>query len=91
MCAADKSVFQLYSSGVLDDSACGTSLDHGVLVVGYGSDGGSKYWTVKNSWGSTWGERGYVRMARGVDQCGISRNPSYPVGLDEVRSVLALD
>ncbi|KAH8075020.1 transferase [Aureococcus anophagefferens] len=57
---ADKSVFQSYSSGILDSSACGTNLDHGVLVVGYGTDDGSDYWKVKNSWGTTWGESGYT-------------------------------
>merc|ERR1719281_355057 len=77
---ADKSVFQLYSSGVLDSTACGTQLDHGVLVVGYGTDtaSGTDYWKVKNSWGATWGESGYIRMARGVNQCGIASQPSYP-------------
>jgi len=57
---ADTSFFQLYSGGILNGSACGTSLDHGVIVVGYGTD----YWTVRNSWGSSWGENGYVRLAR---------------------------
>ena len=83
---ADKSVFQLYASGVLDSTACGTQLDHGVLVVGYGTDmaaggSGTDYWKVKNSWGATWGESGYIRMARGVNQCGIAMQPSYPTGV----------
>merc|ERR1711988_365750 len=80
---ADKSAFQLYKGGVLDSSGCGTQLDHGVLVVGYGTDNGKDYWKVKNSWGSTWGEEGYIRMLRGKGgegQCGIlSGPPSYPV------------
>jgi C1A family cysteine protease len=76
---ADKSAFQLYRSGVLDSSSCGTNLDHGVLVVGYGTDG-KDYWKVKNSWGASWGEEGYIRMVRNKNMCGISQQASYPTG-----------
>merc|ERR1711948_105079 len=79
---ADKSAFQLYRSGVLS-ATCGTNLDHGVLAVGYGSDNGQDYWKVKNSWGTSYGEDGYVRLLRGKGgkgECGIlSGPPSYPV------------
>jgi len=80
---ADKSAFQLYAGGVLDSSSCGTTLDHGVLVVGYGTDAssGTDYWKVKNSWGSTWGENGYIRMIRNKNMCGIAQQPSYPTGV----------
>jgi len=80
---ADKSAFQLYKSGVLDNSACGTQLDHGVLVVGYGTDASlsKDYWKVKNSWGQTWGEEGYIRMVQGKNQCGIASQASYPTGV----------
>merc|ERR1712232_1473189 len=77
---ADKSAFQLYKGGVLDNPACGTNLDHGVLVVGYGTGSGKNYWKVKNSWGATWGEQGYIRMVRNSNQCGIAQQPSYPTG-----------
>ncbi|KAK1320057.1 Cysteine proteinase RD21a [Acorus calamus] len=74
--------FQLYSGGVYA-GPCGVELDHGVTVVGYGGEGGEKYWIVKNSWGSDWGEDGYVRMKRGVGGeggiCGITLVAAYPV------------
>ncbi|KAI3923683.1 hypothetical protein MKW98_011313 [Papaver atlanticum] len=74
--------FQFYSSGVFTGT-CGTDLDHGVTAVGYGTDSdGTKYWLVKNSWGTSWGEDGYIRMQRDVDAneglCGIAMEASYP-------------
>jgi len=80
---ADQSSFQFYNGGVLT-AACGTSLDHGVLAVGYGTSAGTEYWKVKNSWGASWGMNGYVLLARGSQynggsgQCGIYLDPSYP-------------
>jgi len=77
---ADKSAFQLYTGGVMDSDDCGTSLDHGVLAVGYGTDGGKAYFKVKNSWGGSWGESGYIRIGQeeGAGICGIQSMPSYP-------------
>lgn len=73
--------FQFYSSGVFR-GPCSSNLNHGVTIVGYG-DEGDKYWIVKNSWGSQWGEAGYVRMLRGVEtgygMCGIAAQASYPL------------
>ncbi|XP_068667488.1 vignain-like [Aristolochia californica] len=75
--------FQFYSEGVFTGS-CGTDLDHGVAVVGYGSTtDGTKYWIVKNSWGTEWGEKGYIRMERDISAkeglCGIAMEASYPI------------
>lgn len=80
---ADTRYFQSYSSGILTSSSCGTNLDHGVLIVGYGTENGQDYWLVKNSWSSTWGDAGYVKIARSSstnDQgiCGIAMDPSFP-------------
>lgn len=78
---ADQMAFQMYHKGVLK-AECGTQLDHGVLVVGYGEEDGTKYWLVKNSWGASWGLHGYIKLARGVSaegECGIAKQPSYPV------------
>lgn len=76
-------VFQFYFGGIVKTNFCGAKLDHGVLAVGYGEQNGDKYWKVKNSWGKSWGESGYIRLLKGKGgkgQCGIlSGPPSYPV------------
>ena len=78
---ADQSSFQLYASGVITGE-CGTKLDHGVLAVGYGTVSGTDYWKVKNSWGASWGMKGYVLLERNNPQaggqCGILKSASFP-------------
>lgn len=78
--------FQLYGSGIIKKT-CNTNLDHGVLLVGYGVQKSllskTPYWLVKNSWGSDWGEKGYVRILRDNVEgqpglCGIQMAPTYP-------------
>ena len=77
---ADQREFQLYSSGIFNSLNCGQNLDHGVLLVGYTPD----YYIMKNSWGTSWGESGYMKMARGsqynngAGQCGLLLEGSYP-------------
>jgi len=80
---ADTKYFQSYSGGILTSSSCGTNLDHGVLIVGYGKENGIEYWLVKNSWGTSWGDKGYVKIARSDSTddagiCGIAMDPSFP-------------
>ncbi len=81
--SADSRVFQSYSGGVITSTSCYTTLNHGVLIVGYGTENGVDYWLVKNSWGTNWGLSGYVKIARSSSTndpgiCGISQQPSFP-------------
>jgi C1A family cysteine protease len=75
---ADQAAWQNYQSGVMCQT-CGTNLDHGVLLVGYGtSSTQGDYWKIKNSWGTSWGESGYILMCRGKNECGVNTQASYP-------------
>jgi xylem cysteine proteinase len=80
---ADTMAFQFYSGGILDTQACGQNLDHGVTAVGYGTLGGRDYYLVKNSWGASWGDKGFIKIARTKGDtsggiCGCEMEASYP-------------
>jgi len=77
---ADKFCFQSYSSGIFNNSTCVTRLDHATNVVGWGTSGSTEYWIMRNSWGKSWGESGYMRLeiASGKGYCGIQMEPLYP-------------
>uniref|UniRef100_A0A8C1GGT5 Cathepsin S n=1 Tax=Cyprinus carpio TaxID=7962 RepID=A0A8C1GGT5_CYPCA len=72
--------FILYRSGVYNDPSCTTNINHAVLAVGYGAIAGQDFWLVKNSWGTGFGDGGYIRMARNQNNmCGIASYALYPV------------
>ncbi|XP_037090672.1 digestive cysteine proteinase 2-like [Pollicipes pollicipes] len=72
----------LYSSGIYDDPRCTASgVDHAVLLVGYGTASGTAFWTLANSWGTSWGEAGFMRMKRGDNMCGVASYAAYPTGV----------
>ncbi|XP_077937537.1 cathepsin S-like isoform X1 [Gasterosteus aculeatus] len=77
---ASRPKFVFYRHGVYKDVSCTQKVNHGVLVVGYGTEGTHDYWLVKNSWGVRYGDEGYIKMARNShNQCGIARYATYPI------------
>ncbi|KAL6662242.1 hypothetical protein ACP70R_000101 [Stipagrostis hirtigluma subsp. patula] len=72
--------FQFYHSGMMTGDSCGTELNHAVAAIGYGkAEDGSQYWLLKNQWGKTWGEGGYMKLQRGAGACGVAKKASFPV------------
>ncbi|XP_026139808.1 cathepsin S-like [Carassius auratus] len=77
---ATRPQFIMYHSGVYNDPSCSKTTNHAVLVVGYGAIAGQDFWLVKNSWGTRFGDGGYIRMARNQNNmCGIASYASYPI------------
>lgn len=81
---ADSKIFQSYTSGIITGTSCGQTLDHGVVITGYGLENSIMYWKVRNSWSASWGEAGYVRIERSektndAGTCGIAMQPSFPI------------
>eukprot|EP00766_Chilomastix_caulleryi_P000679 gnl/Chilomastix_caulleri/166.p1 GENE.gnl/Chilomastix_caulleri/166~~gnl/Chilomastix_caulleri/166.p1 ORF type:complete len:334 (-),score=140.20 gnl/Chilomastix_caulleri/166:88-1035(-) len=69
---------QLYKNGIMDASLCNPNgTNHAVVGVGYGVENGMKFWKIRNSWGSTWGEQGYFRIVFGENACGVASSPSF--------------
>jgi cathepsin L len=78
---ADKAVFQTYKSGIFDSEECGTQLDHATGLTGWGTEDGVEYWVMRNSWGTTWGDQGYMKIkitGDGPGICGILMGTGSP-------------
>jgi len=79
--AMDAGILQSYTSGIIDptaDECSKTSLDHAIVIVGYGVEGAKPFWIVRNSWGESWGEQGYFRIIRGKGACGLNAGVVFP-------------
>ena len=75
--AASSYAFQTYSSGIFANSSCGTNTNHATNVVGWGTSGSTEYWLMRNSWGTSWGDAGYMKLAivDGKGICGVQMEP----------------
>jgi len=68
---------QMYTGGIISADGCPAVINHAVNLVGWGKEGNTEYWIIRNSWGSSWGENGYCRMVAGQDACGVEEYPMY--------------
>lgn len=86
---SSKQTFQLYKSGIYNDPSCSsTKLNHAVIAVGYGIQNNIPYWLVKNSWGTSWGDKGYIKMIRNANnRCGVATDTAYPLNPKLVSSI----
>ncbi|OWF53460.1 cathepsin L1-like [Mizuhopecten yessoensis] len=72
--------FEMYKHGILNDQKCTQNVNHSLLVVGYGTLNGTDFWLMKNSWGTSWGNKGYIMMSRNKkNQCGVANMGSFPI------------
>lgn len=71
--------FMNYKSGVYKDSKCAIGANHAVVAVGYGTEQGQDFFVIRNSWGESWGEKGYMRISRNTNTCGVGLYALYPI------------
>jgi len=75
----DAESWQFYTSGVMKSSQCERNLDHCVQITGYNTATGTPYWEVRNSWGTEWGENGFIRLEYGTNTCGLANEATTAV------------
>jgi cathepsin H len=86
--------FSAYASGVYSSDVCLNTtgdVNHAVLAVGYGTENGLDYWIVKNSWGADWGDKGFFKIARGVNMCGVAVCNSFPLDVVKLSAQTSTD
>lgn len=69
--------WQHYSKGILRSTQCGKTQNHAVLLVGYDYTGPVPFYIIKNSWGSKWGENGFIRLEAGKNTCAIAKSLTF--------------
>lgn len=71
--------FPFYAGGIYNSTECNPLYGNALVVVGYGTENGTDFWSLKNSWGIGWGERGYIRIVRGINRCGLADHITQPI------------